>query len=154
MSAVPRAQSLRGARSGPHVLRGNDVNRGGHAVGVACAASVITVLIRSSLLAVLAATTAACAASRASGTHPEDMTATEHLEQAREASLRASAGKRPGPYYASPSSAPRYWSHWYPWYYYRDPSVEYAALADAHRAAADERRAATALERAGAGDEP
>ncbi|MBZ0236960.1 MAG: hypothetical protein K8M05_31820 [Deltaproteobacteria bacterium] len=97
-------------------------------------------LIRSSLIAAVVATTSACAASRASGTHPEDMTATEHLEQAREASLRAASGSgyRPGPYYASPYSAPRYWSHWYPWYYYWDPAVEAAALADAHRAAAEE----------------
>ena len=95
-------------------------------------------LIRSSLLAAIVASTGACAASRASGTHPEDMTATEHLEQARHASLRATSGFRPGPYYASPYSAPRYWSHWYPWYYYWDPAVEAAALAGAHRAAAEE----------------
>ncbi len=138
MSAAASAQSLRIGRSVPHILRGFECDRTGHLPGALDAPPSCTMRIRSSLLTAILATSAACAASRANGTHPEDMTATEHLEQAREASLRASTGSRPGPYYASPYSAPRYWSHWYPWYYYWDPSLEYAALADAHRAAAEE----------------
>jgi len=91
------------------------------------------------IVSMLLATATACAASRASGTRPEDMTATEHLEQARQDSLRAaSRGSRPGQYTVSPYSTPRYWANWYPWYYHWDPSTEYAALADAHRAAAEE----------------
>ena len=87
----------------------------------------------------LAGSVAACTASRAAGTRPNDMTATEHLEQARAASLRA-ASARPGPYGVGPHHASRYWSHWYPWYYYWDPAAEYAALAQAHQAAAQELR--------------
>lgn len=95
--------------------------------------------IQTSIVAALLTTTTACAASRATGTHPEDMTATEHLEQARQLSLRAAeSGYRPGVYATGQYGGPRSWSHWYPWYYYWDPSTEYAALADAHRDAAEE----------------
>lgn len=87
----------------------------------------------------LLASTAACAGSRASGTHPEDMTATEHLAQARQESLRAAAsGSRGYGYAHGPYGTPRYWSNWYPWYYQWDPAAEHEALADAHRAAAEE----------------
>jgi hypothetical protein len=92
--------------------------------------------IRTHLLVALAATAGACA-SRASGTHPEDMTATEHLVEAREAAERAATAGPPGAYAYGP---PGRWSHWYPWDYYWDPAAEYAALAEAHRAAAEELR--------------
>ncbi len=95
--------------------------------------------LEASILLAIAGSTAACATSRAAGTRPDDMTATEHLEQARAASLRA-AEARPGAYGVGPHHAPRYWSHWYPWYYYWDPAMEYAALAEAHQAAAQELR--------------
>lgn len=81
---------------------------------------------------------AGCAANRAAGTRPDDMTATEHLDKAREASLRASAGYAVGPRRTGPYGFPVAGTHSYPWYPYWDPSAEYAALADAHRTAAQE----------------
>lgn len=92
-----------------------------------------------SAVAALLATTAACAGPRAAGTHPEDMTATEHLAQARQESLRAAAtGSRGYGYAPGPYTTPRYFGYWYPWYYQWDPAAEHEALADAHRAAAEE----------------
>lgn len=80
--------------------------------------------------------TAGCATNRVAGTHPDDMTATEHLEKAREASLRASTGYRVAARRAGPYGLAIAGTHTYPWYPYWDPGAEYAAIADAHRTAA------------------
>lgn len=90
------------------------------------------------MVAALLIPTTSCAANRAAGTRPEDMTATEHLEKARESSLRASAGYRVAARRTGPYGVTNVATHWYPWYSYWDAGAEYAALADAHRAAAEE----------------
>lgn len=92
------------------------------------------------LLSFLLAIVAACAAPSAHGTRPGDMTATEHLAQAREASLQAATPYGAYPYTLGGHGVHGRGSHWSPWYYYWDPRAEYVALADAHRTAADELR--------------
>lgn len=74
------------------------------------------------------------------GTRPGDMTAAEHLDNARSHTEQISGwrGTYRGVYGGHHAG---YWgpgSGWYPWYYSWDPDEEHRALAAAHRDAADQ----------------
>lgn len=75
------------------------------------------------------------------GTRPGDMTAAEHLDNARSHSEKISGwrGTYRGVYGAHHHAG--YWGPgfgWYPWYYSWDPDEEHRALAAAHRDAAEQ----------------